>query len=238
MTPGVAMLKKDKIIAVLLVLIFVSCTNEKKENKLKEVSLSLVGEGEYFKIYKNLSDSVNLWALNKVGIYSSDTANYDFQIDSLLCFNSNITRFISCLLLRIKDSPSDGLRFFYGEKINNKWYFFTGASIVIPRRMVPNHDVKIPLSYAELHEIALQEVYSPYLMENGEINENWFIQHFEGPGWGLFEHQESMDWLLKGKRFSNKKEFFENVRLLTAAGAWANRDTTQPIKRLVKSQLP
>jgi len=36
---------------------------------------------------------------------------------------------------------SDGIHFFYGEKIDGRWYFWTGAYLVIPRD-VPSNTIR------------------------------------------------------------------------------------------------
>jgi hypothetical protein len=63
-------------------------------------------------------------------------------------------------------------------------------------------------------------VYSGYLKRNGEINEEWFTSHFEDSGWGKFEDQKAFDYILKGRRFSTKKEFFEFMHLEKVRNNW------------------
>ena len=228
----------NKIITFLLLscLVLVSCSNKTKS--FKEASLLVVTKIQYDKIYTSANDSIKTWALNNLSYYEYFGKSKNYELDSLLCFNSKGERFISCILQQqlLKNAPSDGIDYFFGEKINNKWYFFTGPFIVVPRSMVKGHDQSAPLSYSQLHNIALKEVYSGYLKSNGEINEEWFINHFEGPGWGFFDQQEAFDWFLHGKRFTNKKEYFEFVHLQSAVSQWESRDTTQPIKLLNKEK--
>ncbi|MGZ3903975.1 MAG: hypothetical protein ACXVC6_09785 [Bacteroidia bacterium] len=236
MTQEVVMLKKDRVIFIAFILCLISCTDKRKDTISKEVPLSFVGENEYNKIYQEAKDTIDSWSLNNIGGYSSDKSNFEYQLDSLLSFNSNVTRFVSCLLERIKDSPSDGIRFIYGEKIGNQWRFFTGGSIVIPRNMIKGHNTNESFSYQQLHEIALKEVYALYLDDKGNINEEWFIKHFEDSGWGFFDQQEKFDGILKGKRFKTKKEFFEFMHMNQISEMWADRDTTKPIIRLDKKE--
>jgi hypothetical protein len=115
----------------------------------------------------------------------------------------------------------DDIQYLYGEKIDDKWYFFTGPTLSVPRSMIKNHDVHKPLSFEQLHQIALKEIYSGYLTQKGEINEDWFTSHFEDAGWGKFEEQNaSQDWWLKGRRFKTKKEFFEFCHLEKVRSNW------------------
>lgn len=220
------MLNLDKkIIYILLALLFVRCDNIEHKTNEYEKSIEIIGKNEYKSIYTDLRDSINLWVINRIRSYDAEVI-YPFKIDSLLCFNSNKNRFISCrhLYVDIPNATSDDLRFVYGEKINDKWYFFKGASIVIPRSMVNNHPINKPLSYQQLHQIALKEVYKGYLNNKGEINEEWFTSHFENVGWcGTCKTTEDF-----------QKSRLENVKTL-----WLQRDTSQPIKQLPsKTNLP
>jgi len=237
MTQEADMLNLDKIVKLLILLILIQACSRNSSEKNYTVSVEIPGKEEYSKIYQNAVDSLDTWILNQLGLNTFKKGVFECELDSLLCFDKSGTRMITAILMQtISPNSSDGLIHFYGEKINHQWYFFRGASIVIPRSMISGHNEKTPLSFEQLHEIALKEVYSPYLTESGEINEEWFAQHFEGPGWGDFNNQAEIDWALKGKRFSNKKDFYEYVHLQAAIGQWAARDTTQPIKRLEKTK--
>ncbi|MBA2610817.1 MAG: hypothetical protein H0U95_02520 [Bacteroidetes bacterium] len=192
------------------------------------------------KIYQKANDSLTLWTLNKLNSYGFEKGKFEYQLDSLFCINTLNNRIVACLLERVivKESDNDGLIYFCGEKINDQWYFFKGPSIVIPRSMIEGHPIHSPLSYQQLHQIALKEVYSGYLKSNGEINEDWFTSQFEGPGWGNFNNQAGSDFLIKGKRFKTKKEFFEFMHLMVVKANWnsVNKDS---IKQLPpKNNLP
>ena len=52
------------------------------------------------------------------------------------------------------------------------------------------------------------------------------VQRFEGPGWGNFENQESADKFLNlnGKRFNNKRKFFEAIHLQSVKNNWNGFD--------------
>ena len=208
-----------KNIFLLLSILLVSCThNTHKEKLFSFKSKQIIGENEYSLTFNKLKDSMNIWVLNKLRRFEAE-AIYKFQMDSLLCFNSNKDRFISCrhLYVNIPDATSDDLQFIYGEKINGGWYFFKGESIAVPREVVENHNIYEPLSYQQLHEVALKEVYSGYLNSKGEINEEWFTLHFENVG-----------WCSKCKT----SEDFRKSRIEGIGINWLNRDTTKPILQL------
>ncbi len=221
-------------ILILFIALFQSCVNESvNKDLIYKTSLSGLTKAQYENIYNNAKDSVRLWSLNKLASYTFEDGKFEYQLDSVLCFNLNKNRMISSLLEKVpaKGSNSDGLIYLYGEKINNNWYFFKGPSIVIPRSMVKNHPINQPLSYSQLHQIALKEIYGGYLKRNGEINEDWFTSQFEGPGWGDFNNQAAIDWVLNGKRFNNKKEFFEFLHLEVVKNNWngINKDSIKPL---------
>jgi hypothetical protein len=216
-------------------------SNEEK-NELQNpmaFSKSLIGEREYFKIYNNINDSIKLWTLNKLGYYKYFGSSKKHYVDSVLCFNKNRTRLITCVIQQqlLIEGLQDDLQYLFGEKISGNWYFFSGATIALPREIYQK-DIHTPIPYNKLHEIALNEVYSGYLNENGEINEDWFTANFEGSGWGDFNNQASIDWILEGKRFTSKKEFFEFAHLTVVKSNWngVNKDS---IKQLPpKNNLP
>lgn len=234
------MLNRDrKAIRYLLFVLLLStqsCVNKPDAN-YKEFSTKLIGVSEYNKVFQMCSDTLYIWKLHK--ICGSLDSIYSISIlDSILCFNRDKTRLITCILnknIDEKQKPTaDGIFYLYGEKINGLWYFFKGPFIVIPREMVKNHPINKPLSNQQLHQIALKEVYGGYLTNKGEINEAWFISHFEGNGWGDFNKQDAeSDWFLKGRRYKTKKEYYEAAHLDKVANNWCgiNKDS---IKQLTK----
>ncbi|MDP3567388.1 hypothetical protein [Sediminibacterium sp.] len=219
-------------IKIVLVLFFCSCDFNNKPQKIKETSINVVGLTTYNNLISLINDSINLWKLNKLQNYIETKAQTEHIVDSLICFNRGGDRLISCLLGRVllKPNLAAGITFLYGEKINGEWYFFSGPHIFIPQEMKREKD-GMPFDFAELHQIALKEVYSGYLNSNGEINEAWFTSQFEGPGWGDFNNQASLDFILNGKRFTNKKDFFEFAHLTVVKANWngINKDSIKQL---------
>lgn len=219
-----------KFLVVFSVLMIFNCCTEEQKNK--EVLNGILREFNYGDVYFKATDSLKTFQLNKL-------AHYDFlncgqwYIDSLCCFNTKKDRIITCILYtnsNTRDATSDGIEFLLGEKIHGEWYFLKNASITIPREMAKAQDIHTPLSYQQLHKIALKEVYGGYLKPNGEINENWFTTYFEGPGWGDFDHQESsLKFLNVTEKFTDRRKFFEAIHLQSVKNNWLRRDTTQPI---------
>lgn len=213
----------------ILILIISACQNQTIDNFKNH---SDIKSENYFSLYKNLEDSIDYWIRHKLPNVEAESL-YPFSIDSLLCFNLENNKFITCrhIYLNEKNVSSDDLQFIYGEKIDNKWYFFKGASIVIPRVIVKSQPLNKPLSYNQLHQIALSEVYSGYLDDKGQINESWFINHFENNGWGNIKNQTYLDWCFNGKRYTNKKDFYVACHLCKVKANWAkiNKDSIKPL---------
>ncbi|MBA2610816.1 MAG: hypothetical protein H0U95_02515 [Bacteroidetes bacterium] len=215
------MLGRDKLFLFFIFFIFAKCgetTSNKNYGKdFYQKSILVSEKARYYDVYNKMRDSLDLWVLNKIRRYEA-AYTYNYDIDSLICFNTKVDRLISCIHIfgNQFNSTSDDLIWFYGEKINSNWYFFKGADLVLPRSLY-QENVKIPLTYQQLHQIALKEVYGGYLKSNGEINEAWFTYHFENVGWcGTCKTTEDF-----------QKSRLENVKTL-----WLQRDTTQPIKQL------
>ncbi|MBA3665024.1 MAG: hypothetical protein H0W61_12560 [Bacteroidetes bacterium] len=192
-----------------------SCNDNDRSSHI-EKSKEQLGDSEYKRIYSLISDTLQKWSLNHI-LGSPDSTQNIIYIDSLLCFNLKQNRLISSLLIvdsdKASESTADGIFYFYGEKIANQWYFFKGPYIHIPRDIVKNHNIHTPLSYQQLHQIALKEVYSGYLNRNGEINENWFTSKFEGNGWVNWD-----DTPEKIKSYTRKD--YEQFHLRKVRGNW------------------
>jgi hypothetical protein len=224
---------------IILHICFLTACGESKNKPVsfEKISKQTIGVSQYKKIYKEASDSLLNWVNND--LYKSKQYNYTYQIDSLLCFNNNKDRFISAKLefFGVQNKYfSDGIDYFLGEKIEGKWYFWTGSSYVIPREMVKGHDITKPLSYKQLHKIALIEIYGGYLTKEGKINEKWFTHHFES-SFDFNEQTQKEDWFLKGNRFTDRTKYYHYIHMLSVNGLWATRDTTKPKIELPKSVL-
>jgi hypothetical protein len=160
----------SKILLFLSVVVVFSCTEriqQTKEITFRNKSLASA-QAEYQVVHFNAIDSISKY-------YIENKGESEYILDSLICFNKEGTKFIGALLARclVSDAVMDNLHFFYGLKINKLWYFFSGATIVLPRE-VYSQDVHTPLTFTKLHEIAMQEIFAGYLTPEGEINEKFF----------------------------------------------------------------
>lgn len=182
------MLHQDKLKICFLLLLFsiYSCDYKRNEIVGKEklyynTSINIITKKVYDDVLYKAEDSLNFWIKNRLPFYDKYR-----KIDNLICFNKNKDR---CVMALLDSSPGgiyDGINNFYGAKFNDKWYFFGGVRYIIVRKSYQS-DESIPLSFEKLHEIALDEVYSGYLIKKDkgfwnsifgkpeyEINEDFF----------------------------------------------------------------
>jgi hypothetical protein len=205
------MLHLDKLKFYFLIIIFsiYSCDYKRNERAKKEkliysTSLRIITKKEYNNVLNKAEDSLNFWIKNKFHFLDEYC-----KIDSLICFNKNKNRCVMAFLHGAPGGISDEIRNFYGAKFNNKWYFFQGASYMIMRKTYRS-DESIPLSFEKLHEIALDEVYSGYLIKK---DKDFFGNLFEKPEYEInedfFKGMESRN--TDGSYGGNLKTFKECV---------------------------
>lgn len=220
------MLNQGNFFRILFLSVLCACNNDYKQSVIEKAKTQ-IGIEEYLDIYKKANDSINIWTANKLGYYKYCGKSKNCFLDSLICFNSDKTRFIGCILKQqlLKTGTADDIDYFYGEKINNNWIFFSGPNIFVPREIIEGQPLDKPLSYQQLHQVALKEVYSGYLNINGEINENWFTNQFEGAGWVNWDDTEE-----KIKSYTRKD--YEQLHLKKVRNNWKgiNKDSIKQLQ--------
>jgi len=131
----------------------ISCTNSKNTGnlttELKSKSKTIIGESNYDAVLNRINDTILSWKLNRLRDYTENESQY--RVDSLLCFNTNRNRLITCLIGKalIKPNPTGGITFMLGEKISNEWYFFKSSHIFIPYELKKIKDGE-PFEFEEL----------------------------------------------------------------------------------------
>jgi hypothetical protein len=200
---------------ILCVISFGGCNkyktyNVKEIKEIREKSIakaqSIIGENEYMKIYILMNDSVNNWKSHNLGYYKYMGVSKDYLIDSVLCVNEKGNKIITTILQQqlLEDGVQDDIWYFYGVKINNQWYFFAGATLVLPREFY-QEDIHTPLSFEKLKQIAKSNIYRGYLKKGKkgqwEINERFFDgisnKNSIGGGYGsCFECQTEKEYYL------------------------------------------
>lgn len=227
------MLGKGKIILFFLFLINFSCTEKNIDlnASYSNFSRTMIGSSNYGRIFSSAQDSIYHWQLNKLSHFKYCGSSKNCILDSLLCFNSDTSRFVGAVLIQqlLMEGVGDDIEFFYGERINNQWFFFTGDTYFVLRSSYPGHSIHNPLSYKQLHEAALKNIFVGYI-KYSRINEAWFDSHFENIGWGNFNDQTlNLERMGLTKKFTDRRKFFEAIHLQKVKYNWAYRDTTKPI---------
>ena len=220
----------SKYVLLVILSLITACNQQEKEikernHKILELSKANTGTQEYNRLYKQASDSLNNWCQSKLPVYES-IWSFNYRLDSVLCFNSKKDRMITAILVQCDRSTcvQDDVHYFYGVKIKERWYFLRGPSVTLPREYYQS-DVHTPLSFQKLHEIAMKEIFQSYLKKNKkdewEINDVFFTSRLEGVGWGDFNNQHKEDWFLKGKRFTNQKDYYEFIYMDAVKKNWS-----------------
>jgi hypothetical protein len=189
------MLHRDKLFSILLIVFFcISCSVKKDDETKSFKSLSeniIGGKVKYQAIFLSIVDTLNNWKTNSLFGTSISCDYSGFQVDSLLCFNKEKNKMVTCILENeCNEDHGDGIHFLYGAKIKGNWYFFKGAYIFLPREMYVSKDkVHEPLSFTKLHEIAMKNIYNGYLKK--DMNGQWVIDE------GFFSDLTSKAWCFK-----------------------------------------
>lgn len=203
----------------------ISLIQERYEIALDK-SLQIVGPSVYYNVLKSAEDSIDNWTKNRIPFFARFKID-SVRLDSLVCFNRNGTKAVMARLSQCRrDCTQDDIHFLYAVKIRDIWYFFSGATIVLPRENYQK-DIHTPLPFTKLHEIATQEVFRGYLKKKDlgfwrnvfgktewEVNENWFKSHFESNTWCITCNtpKSSAQW--------------DSIYLDIVEKNWSSRDTT------------
>ncbi|MTK54372.1 hypothetical protein [Paludibacter sp.] len=206
------MLNRDsyiKIVFILSVIFFAGCNQKESNNKYHVIS-------KYYKssiskkIWQLANDSIKSWKKSNLQSWKYDPSKGENVLDTTVCVNNNGNKAVMAILSHdfSPNAKLEAIGFFYGFKIKEEWYFFTGATCYLPRKNYTK-DIHTPLSFAELHEIAMKEVFSGYLVEKKtkkdmgwwknifapeysysyEINDKWFDDHFK-TSWGYYKNDK------------------------------------------------
>ena len=184
-------------IYITVIILSLSCRNEKTDTKstflLMKNSKAAIGN-EYQLVFNSALDSLTNWKTRDLNKYSF--LQYPYKLDSLLCFNIEKNKTIGALLISDSinnNNTGDAIKYFYGIKIKEKWWFFSGETIVLPREAYQK-DIHNPLSFSKLHEIAMDEIFNAYLTKDGEINDNFFSTFKRGPYNTGLKDKETLDF--------------------------------------------
>lgn len=219
-----------KIVLIFSVIFFTGCTKKPSNNKCHVISKyynSIISE----KIWKLANDSIKNWEKSNLQSWKYDPSKGENTLDTTVCINKIGNKAVMAILSHdfSPNAKLEAIGFFYGIKIKNKWYFFTGATCYLPRKNYTK-DIHMPLSFAKLHEIAMREVFSGYLIKKKkyvgfwknifapeyeyEINDNFFSeldrivrdareQEEKYHGRSFKSTEEYMDWFARSSVEAN-----------------------------------
>ena len=214
----------------LCLLLNFSCKN-KKEYSTQElkairdncmfISKQTVGDDFYYSIYNQANDTIQSWIDNKIKYYARKIID-NWQLDSLVCFNSKKDKCIMLLETQAVDGEMDYIEYLYGIKIKGQWYFISGETMCLPREYY-QEDIYTPLSFNKIEELAVKHIFRGYLKKNplrkGQpgvekyvINESFFFG-FTSAAW-------SVNWQ------TNTQEQWDEVYLNLVNNKWKKRDST------------
>ncbi len=153
----------------------ISCKNS---NVISDLSLKYVNTNfdNYNYIYNEAKDWIHEMIETRNKVVAPLIYYSYFEMDKLILFNKAKTKCVGTInissIATNKAASADRIRRFQGVKINNKWYFFMGASLVLPRDYY-KYDKYEPLSFEELSYLARKEFLLPFCkIENGQLVEN------------------------------------------------------------------
>ena len=152
-----------KLLVFILSLSFVSCYSDPNlKSKIRDYQILkedyiASNFSDYQHIRSKVTTELTGFVADSISHYSSLLLYPSWQVDSLLIFNSDSTRFYTRLYNnseRVKNRTSDYFYDFGGAKIDGRWYFFMmGTFTVVPRDHY-HHDPYEPLTFEELSYIA------------------------------------------------------------------------------------
>lgn len=208
--------KSNIVRTVLIFCLLAACTPAQRHEREQDyariigaLNLQTISSYEMKRIYSKANDSLVSWELHGLKLYLNILKKESWRLDSLFVFNAKGDKLASVILSQTPKSlksNSDALIDFYGVKIDSNWYFFAGATHIVPRDLYIDtlkHNIFTPLSFEQLHELAIKRIYKGYLKTsfpndttNLSINQKWFDEiagkHDGGYGscWGCKSENE------------------------------------------------
>ena len=136
---------------------FYSCSNE--NSKTFDYKIYDDYKQNHFndhnQIYLIAHDSIQNWI--KSGIKESFYIMFSrWQVDSTMIFNNDSSRLYTTLNKQktaIKNGTQDVVMELLGAKINDRWYFYPGATYIVPRQNYQD-SMYAPLTFEELSYVA------------------------------------------------------------------------------------
>ena len=230
------MLKKGRYF-IFILLFITSCTNRVKnedeinlEVLIKNKSEEILGEKGYTILYEAMADTLKKWMGND--LYKVNEYGYEYKIDSLYCINTDKNKIIGNQIHFNgfqEKNYADGIQEFYGVKINENWYFWVGGYTPLIREGVKGHDKRYPLSYQQLHKVAVSTL-SGYLDEKGNIRDSWFEAKFKN-GYYSFKDRYKYKSIVNGEKIDIEEKYWEYIWRKKGTQLWISKFSNDSISK-------
>ena len=169
---------KKNWIYIILILV-VGCRMDSTNMEIDDIYV------DYQNVYIAIQDSINVWRSDSLGkvLYLITEPNY--QVDSVIIFNSDSSRFFTTVNKKIVyhlDSKMDYINEFGGAYIEDEWYYYFKTTTMPVSRLMYKDSLYKPYTFDELSYISHKGRFGSMLnrKEDGSIvlNEKSFNRKF------------------------------------------------------------
>jgi hypothetical protein len=171
-------------------------------------------------VFTMANDSILKWQ-KYLSAWKGDTTKGETKLDSIVCLNNKQDKAIMTLLGRglTNDNVLDALGYFYGVKIKGEWYFFAG-----PTQFVEKQNTSKTTSFHELHQFALQYIFSGYLKKK---DKGWWKNMTEPIEWEInerfFDDLTSNAWYNAAEFVPKTQEDWDEIYLKIVNDNWKEK---------------
>lgn len=228
--------RENNLFSYLVIYLFMQSACSSKQDKMQEYVNK--NSKSYEVEYKILQDSIRYYIKNNLQDFIGVKYN-DWRIDSLICINKDGDKLVTTsnsISTYEKKAWSEEVIYLYGKKIDNKWYFFQGASLAVPREMY-GKDENHPLTFKELSDIAREEMFGEncLIKKDGEwvVNDAWVDSHFYNNGYYTFGKKGEHGFAVKNNEFQmpRDKAKFDSVHWQIILDKWKHKIDTSEFRK-------
>jgi hypothetical protein len=134
---------------------------------------------EYKDVFKFANDTLNKWITDSLDV-SASIAFGDWELDSVIIFSNDKKIFKSTINIKIpyQESVADENHEFSGRKIDGKWYFFFGSTLVLTREYYQD-SIYTPMSFEELSFLAYKNQFKYYVENKIPLSDDYLDPYFD-----------------------------------------------------------
>lgn len=160
-----------KILLVGYVLVLCSCDSELSDYYALQEQLSR--DNEVRAVHKEITDSITSWVSDSLLGYKHIFFESSWNVNNIIFFNTDKNKFVSTLnnsSTNWINKQADNTYMIYGVKIKGNWYFFQGATYILPRGTWQN-EFYDPMTSEELDYLGYDFFLSYYIKKtwNGKF---------------------------------------------------------------------